>query len=97
MNAFIWFFLYLNFSPLQTAGETLPLHYNIYFGIDFIGKWYEIFIMPTVGIFFIIINFILADIIYLRDKITSYFLAGAGVVVQVLLLLAAYSIIKINQ
>jgi len=97
VNAFIWFFLYLNFSPLQTAGETLPLHYNIYFGIDFIGKWYEIFIMPTVGIFFIIINFILADIIYLRDKITSYFLAGAGVVVQVLLLLAAYSIIKINQ
>lgn len=78
-------------------GETLPLHYNIYFGIDFIGRWYEVFIMPLVGIFFIIINFILADIIYLRDKVTSYFLTGAGAFIQILLFLAAYSIIIINQ
>lgn len=97
VNLFIWAFLYLKFSPLQTMGETLPLHYNIYFGIDFIGRWYEVFIMPLVGIFFIIINFILADIIYLRDKVTSYFLTGAGAFIQILLFLAAYSIIIINQ
>ncbi len=97
VNLFIWVFLYLKFLPLQAMGETLPLHYNIYFGIDFIGRWYEIFIMPLVGIFFIIINFILADIIYLRDKITSYFLTGAGAFIQILLFLAAYSIVMINQ
>jgi len=96
-NLFIWFFIYWKFYPLHTTAEVFPLHYNIYFGVDFIGKWYEIFIMPLVGFFFIIINFILADIIYLRDKITSYFLTGAGAFIQVLLFLAAYSIIMINQ
>jgi len=97
VNLFIWGFLYLKFSPLRALGENFPLHYNIYFGVDFIGRWYEIFIMPLIGTFFIAINFILADIIYLRDKITSYFLTGAGAFIQILLLLAAYSVVMINQ
>lgn len=97
VNLFIWFFLYLKFYPLQVMEENFPLHYNIYFGVDFIGRWYEIFIMPLIGTFFIAIDFILADIIYLRDKITSYFLTGAGAFIQILLLLAAYSVVMINQ
>ncbi|MFH2136104.1 MAG: hypothetical protein ABII19_00505 [Patescibacteria group bacterium] len=96
-NLLIWGFLYFEFSPFQSVGGIYPLHYNIYFGVDFIGKWYEIFIMPLVGFFFIVINFILADITYLRDKITSYFLTGAGAFAQVLIFLAAYSIVMINQ
>ncbi|MBI5071313.1 hypothetical protein HZB93_00220 [Candidatus Falkowbacteria bacterium] len=97
LNLFLWAILYLKFSEFRSIGEVLPLHYNIYFGVDFIGRWYEIFIMPLVGIFFIIINLILADIIYLRDKVTSYFLAGVSAFIQVLLSLAAYAVIMINQ
>lgn len=83
--------------PQNGAKDLLPLHYNIYFGIDFIGKWYKIFIVPAAGIFFIIINFLLADIVYLRDKVVSYFLVGAGLFVQVILILAALAIVSINQ
>ncbi len=97
VNLFIWFFLYSEFYSLRGTGENFPLHYNIYFGIDFIGSWYQIFIMPLVGTFFIFINFILADAIYLKDKITSYFLTGAGAFIQILILLAAYSVVMINQ
>jgi len=97
MNLALWIFLYFKFYPLKDAGELLPLHYNIYFGIDFVGKWYKIFVMPLLGVFFIVVNFILADIIYLRDKIVSYFLLGAGAFIQILFGLAAYMIIVINQ
>lgn len=97
LNLAVWAFLYLKFFPLRTAEGVLPLHYNIYFGIDFVGAWYEILIMPLVGIFFIAINFFLADIIYLRDKVTGYFLIGAAAFSQVLLLLAAYAIIMLNE
>lgn len=97
LNFFIWGFLYLKFSSLSGARDLLPLHYNIYFGIDFVGKWYKIFIMPTTGIFFIIINFFVADIIYLRDKAISYFLTGASLFIQVMLVLAAMAIVSINQ
>lgn len=97
LNLAVWAFLYLKFFPLRTAEGVLPLHYNIYFGIDFVGAWYEILIIPLVGIFFIIVNFILADIIYLRDKVAGYFLIGAAALSQILLLLAAYAIIMINE
>lgn len=97
LNLSLWLLIYFKFSSFRTMGEILPLHYNIYFGVDFVGEWYKIFIMPFAGIFFVIVNFVLADIVYLRDKITSYFLTGAGTFIQVLLLLAAYAVIMINE
>jgi len=97
INFLIWLATYYIFFPLQHFGELIPLRYNIYFGISLVGKWYEVFVMPTVGIFIIIINFILADIIYLRDKVVSYFLLGASVFTQILLGLASYMVILINQ
>lgn len=97
LNLIIWTVLYLNFWPLQETRGVLPLHYNIYFGIDFVGEWYKIFIVPTAGIFFIVINLFVADVVYLRDKVVSYFLAGAGLFIQIILGLAALAIISINQ
>lgn len=97
LNLIIWAFLYLNFWPLRETRGILPLHYNIYFGIDFVGEWYKIFIVPATGIFFIIINFLVADIVYLRDKVVSYFLAGAAIFIQMILGLAALAVIYLNQ
>lgn len=89
--------IFWKFPPPNNPEKLLPLHYNIYFGIDFVGEWRTIFIIPAVGFFFTVINFILADIIYVRDKVIGYFLAGESIVVQVLMLLATYAVISINQ
>ncbi len=43
------------------------------------------------------INFLITDIVYLRDKVVSYFLTGAGLFIQIILGLAALTIISINQ
>lgn len=95
-NFLIWIVIAWKFIPLVTPGEPLPLHFNIYFGIDFIGEWYKLLFIPLLGIIFIFTNFILADIAYLRDKIVSYFLLGASVFAQIILFLAVYMIILIN-
>ena len=95
-NFLIWAVVAWKFIPLVTPGEPLPLHFNIYFGIDFIGEWYKLLFIPLLGIIFIFTNFILADIAYLRDKIVSYFLIGASVFAQIILFLAVYMIILIN-
>jgi len=95
-NFLIWVVIAWKFIPLVTPGEPLPLHFNIYFGIDFIGEWYKLLFIPLLGIIFIFTNFILADIAYLRDKIVSYFLLGASVFAQIILFLAVYMIILIN-
>lgn len=95
-NFFIWIIIAWKFIPLVTPGEPLPLHFNIYFGIDFIGEWYKLLFIPLLGMIFIFTNFILANIAYLRDKIVSYFLLGASVFAQIILFLAVYMIILIN-
>ncbi len=97
LNLILWIVLYLIFWPFRETKDILPLHYNIYFGIDFVGDWYKIFVVPAAGIFFVIINFLVADIVYLRDKVVSYFLVGAGLFIQIILGLAALTIISINQ
>ena len=76
--------------------ELISLHYNIYFGIDLLGYWYQIFLLPILGLGFFIINFMIASIIYNREKILSYFLAGTSSFVQIILTTSAIFIILIN-
>lgn len=34
------------FPPLSVTGDIIPLHYNIYFGVDAIGPWWRILMIP---------------------------------------------------
>lgn len=77
--------------------DSISLHYNIYFGIDLLGSWYQIFLLPSFGLAFIVINFIVGLAIYTREKILSYFLVWSGVFVQLIFILSAISIILINR
>ena len=45
-NALLWLLLFYNFKP---TSEQIGLHYNIYFGIDYYGFWYKIFLIPATG------------------------------------------------
>ena len=63
----LFFSLALNFILWLILGwqvkdfpELIPLHYNIYFGIDSFGTWYQIFLMPLLGLVIIVLNFFLA-------------------------------------
>ncbi len=97
INLIIWLLLYFNFFPLREFGEVVPLHYNVYFGIDLIGKWYKIFTIPLAGFFIILINLILYSFIYLKEKIIKYFLGVATLISQILLLIAAFVMVLINR
>ena len=39
----------------------IPLHYNIYLGIDRFGPWYNVFIFPVLGFVFLVLNLSLAS------------------------------------
>ena len=80
----------------RNFAELIALHYNIYFGIDLLGSRYQIFLLPILGLIFLIINFLLGLAIYRQEKILSYFLVGASSFAQIILSLAAIFIILIN-
>lgn len=90
-NLIIWLVLYYKIKPNP---EPIPLHYNIYFGIDLIGQWYKIYFIPGFGFLIFFINLLLSSIIYKREKIISYFLVLATCIAQIVLLGASLLIIQ---
>lgn len=91
-----WLFILLIWK-INFSLEYIPLHYNIYFGIDFLGSPYYVFILPIFGCFFIAINTILAYILSVKGKVLSYLLIIILILIHLLLLLSAYSLVWLNS
>jgi hypothetical protein len=86
----------LAFFMRSVDGEII-LHYNVYFGVDSIGDWKQVFIMPTIGIALFAINWALARYFYGRkERIASYALLLASLLSQLSLIIASISVILIN-
>ncbi|MFA5076375.1 MAG: hypothetical protein WC480_03080 [Patescibacteria group bacterium] len=94
LNLLLYFGLYWQIQP---SAEPVFLHYNIYFGIDLIGGWQEVYLMPIVGSFLLVINLILAYFFYHSEKIVSYLLLGISLLIEVLLLVGGVMVIMVNQ
>ena len=92
INISIW----INLLRIKKVDEMIPLHYNVYFGIDYIGDWHKIFIIPLIGIIILFVNFLLALLIYYKDKFISYILVFVALFIQIILFLASLSIVWIN-
>ena len=75
----------------------MPLHYNIYYGIDLYKPWIYIFVMPVVGLVLLIGNILLSLFAFRRDKALSYVLVGSACFVQLIILIAAFTVVAINQ
>jgi hypothetical protein len=86
-NLGIWLLLYFRVEPSEYP---IPLHYNIYTGIDAIDYWYKIFIIPGFGLGAIIINLIIGLFFNNKEKFVSYILYTAALIIQVLLLVSSY-------
>lgn len=73
------------------------LHYNVHFGVDMIGAWWQAYLIPLGGLLILIINTALARIFFMREENFSALLLLLGAfVVQVAVLIAAVGIVRIN-
>ncbi len=93
MNISLWVFLFKN---QRNSDLPIILHYNLFFGVDYLGGYNEIYLIPAVGAIIIIINTVLGYLLYERERLASYFLAFNIFIVQIFLLLAGYLIVEIN-
>lgn len=93
INILLWVFLIYRIQPQE---EPIFLHYNIYFGIDLIGEWYRIYIIPALGSVIIFINLLISSIIYNKEKILAFFLLSLMTLSQILLTMAALLIVWQN-
>ncbi len=81
----------------KTEKKEIILHYNAYFGVDLFGNWQQVFTLPLVGFFFIIINTWLSNYLYQRKELlASQLLLLVMVFVQINLIIALASLILVN-
>lgn len=85
-NMAIWLILYFRVEP---SDYPIPLHYNIYTGIDAIDYWYKIFIIPGLGILAIIINMLIGLFYNNKEKFISYIMYTAALLIQLVLLVSS--------
>ncbi len=94
-NFLNWILLVIFIHPVDVD---IILHYNVYFGVDVIGKLKEVFLLPFIGLILLFINIGLAFYFNQQKKmIASYILLLVTLMIQINLIIASISIIIINH
>lgn len=89
-----WIILKLSIQPVDFP---IILHYNVYFGVDLKGNYWQVFGIPLIGVFLFLINGLLSFKAYQGgERIASYLLLMATLMIQINLIIYSLSIILIN-
>lgn len=94
INILLWVLLLSKFGYSQ---DRLPLHFNVVYGIDFVGSSRQVYQLPAAGLTIFFVNWLLTRSIYPRLKLFGYFLTTVALAVQVILLVAIMSLIFLNR
>jgi hypothetical protein len=93
-NIVDWAILRIFIKPVDFP---IILHYNVYFGVDTLGGWKQVFVLPLMGFILFIINLLLSSHFYgQKERIASHLLLMATLMLQLSLIVASVSIIIIN-
>lgn len=73
------------------------LHYNVYFGVDVIGSWWQVYFLPLIGMLILSINTLLGYSFYQqKERVIAHLLVLAIFIVQVCVTIAVASLLSIN-
>jgi hypothetical protein len=93
LNLILWAGLIYLFRPQE---EPVHLHYNIFFGVDLIGPWWQIFFLPASGLVILILNTGLSAASFKEDRALSYTVFVATIFFQLLLIIGSYLLTLMN-
>ncbi|OGL89117.1 hypothetical protein A3H75_00280 [Candidatus Uhrbacteria bacterium RIFCSPLOWO2_02_FULL_51_9] len=93
LNLAAWIYVAAKISPSE---DLFILHYNIHFGVDFLGEWFLAFVPPLVGILFMMANSVLVWWFWMRLRVLSLIVIAATVVLQGTLLGVAVLLVALN-
>lgn len=92
----IWLIVLIKIYPLSRELDFIFLHYNIYFGVDLVGVWHKIFLIPGTGAVFFLINSVLIYFLHNKEKFLARILAVTSAVSELGLLVATILITLLN-
>jgi len=93
LQIFMWWYL---LSHFHSSADQIFLHYNIIFGVDLVGDWWQIFYFPAGGLVAMILNYLLSWGVYGSDRLLARFLSFWTALITVFLLMAVWLISGLN-
>lgn len=94
LNILNWLLVfYVNNNVSQNL---VVLHYNVNLGVNLIGEAKEIYIIPFLGLAFIIINFILLLNIFRKNKFLIHLILGFSLLINLFLIAGTLAIYLVN-
>ena len=94
INIIHWIVLFLKIKPTEPS---IVLHYNVIYGADLVDRAAFIYMIPASALLILILNYLVANFLSRREKLTGYFLGFASIAIQVVFLLATFSLIIVNE
>ncbi len=87
------YFLFIFFIINSKGHNIVPLHYNVYFGIDNFGSVNKFFTFPQVSSTIFLINSFLCYHYYKYNRVLSYFLLATSIIASLFMILSYFLII----
>jgi len=87
---FFYFFIKQNNIPIV-------LHYNVNWGVDYLGEVKSVFTLPIVGMIIFLLNGVLALKLWGENRTLSYFLTATTFLVQFFLVVSGIALYLINK
>jgi len=80
------------------AGETpfLPLHYNVYFGVDRFGPWWQVFVPNALGLLFLCVALSMQARFFRREPLLSRFFSISTVLIEATFFVAMVLLVLLN-
>ena len=82
--------------PIIYGKTAVPLHYNIHIGVDTVGPWWRIYLVPVIGLIIIVTNLFLAWFMWSRDPVLSHVAGITALLLQIVLLTATIFIVYLS-
>lgn len=82
---------------IRPGSASIILHYNVYFGVDLVGVWWQAYALPSLGIIFFLGHLFLARRFYRgAERIAAYLMLLSASMLSFGLLVASVSVAFIN-
>ncbi|MFH0956108.1 MAG: hypothetical protein V1801_02770 [Candidatus Falkowbacteria bacterium] len=94
LNIINWLLVY--YVNNNVSQNLVVLHYNVNLGVNLIGDVRDIYIIPTLGLAFIVINFILLLNIFSKNKFLIHLLLGFSLLINLFLIAGTVAIYLVN-
>lgn len=76
--------------------DVIPLHYNIHYGVDWTGVWWQIFVYPAAGALLCVLNTGLALFLVKREPMLARVVLVSTVILTAFLLCSTVFVVLMN-